>query len=235
MKLLEKSEIEKKKNVEKTLEVNQGSILAKRIDGLRELYSFEEARIQLFREESLNNLKEELHKKRLEINEANKEVDILREERYQLLLPLDDEWVKITNTQLQLTKTQEELDVREKKIEKRHEYVLKQEYLLHQNKEELNKLQKNISLHLISAQNKDKQAGSVLDRALKHANGIYSKVQKVTDTLISRETDIAVRERDLLIQEQHIKATQEAQEKERQHIYSQQQTLQAAYAGLKNK
>ncbi len=235
MKLLEKSELDRKRTVDKKLEVDQGAILAKKIDALRELYSFEEARINLFREESLKQIKEEMSDGYNTIKAYSEEIAKLRIERQKLLEPIDKEWKQLLYSQSVLDKEQERNLVWEKELSVKCNSLTDKEILLIQRTKQINQKEEQITNLMISTENREKQANNLLERSKKQSLTIHSKIKEATDKLITRETDIAVRERDLLIQEQHLKSFEDTLNREQLHIYSQQQQLKAAYKAIKNK
>ncbi len=66
MKLLKKSEVLEHKSFERKLEIDQGALLAKRVDSLREIHAEEEASLASFRSKTLNAIHNEI----LELSKA---------------------------------------------------------------------------------------------------------------------------------------------------------------------
>ncbi len=99
MKLLKKEEIAKAKAVDKQREIQEGLKLAKRVDALRETQAEEELSLRLFREKTLKAIHEETTKAATERDNILSVVKNLREDRINLLKPLDDEWKALEDAQ----------------------------------------------------------------------------------------------------------------------------------------
>ena len=156
-------------------------------------------------------------------------------ERQKLLEPIDKEWKQLLYSQSVLDKEQERNLVWEKELSVKCNSLTDKEILLIQRTKQINQKEEQITNLMISTENREKQANNLLERSKKQSLTIHSKIKEATDKLITRETDIAVRERDLLIQEQHLKSFEDTLNREQLHIYSQQQQLKAAYKAIKNK
>lgn len=116
IKLLPKSEIDKLKAEEKRREIEEGRKIAERIDTLRETVSEEEASLERFRVETVSKINDEIIAKTTERDTLEHLLVELREQRVQLLKPLDEEYEGVRIQRLQLTQWEESLTSREESV-----------------------------------------------------------------------------------------------------------------------
>lgn len=107
MKLLQKSEVAASKNYQHKLELDEGAKLATKVDKLREMASVEEANLSKFRMESLKNIKSELDSLVSEKNSLINEVNSLKEEREDLLKPINAEVDRLNDLKERLQRDEE--------------------------------------------------------------------------------------------------------------------------------
>lgn len=205
MRLLSKNEIVVGKAAEKRMEIDEGLKLARKVDALRETALKEEASLNKFRDGSVSNVKEEIA---LLIDKKAKledEIKRLLAERVELLKPLDREWDKLNakikeveDTKTMLAKKQAELD---------HESTLRWQ------------LSNKIALEKERVDDERSRSKEILkdaDRAKTEAEGILREVKlgaeafdKYVSTanaqLVTRETNIAARERDASNKEEFLR------------------------------
>ncbi len=109
VKLLSKREIDVRKAQDRQREIAEGTKLAHRVDGLRELAADEEKSLNDFRIKTLTAINEETTPLFKERDELLNELVALRDERKGLLKPLDDEWLKVRAVSKDLDKESEVL------------------------------------------------------------------------------------------------------------------------------
>lgn len=126
MKLLQKSDIQSKKAAETQQAIQEGIKLARRVDGLREVVSQEEASLENFRRETLARIHGETTEA-AEIRDAlRQEVSELQKRREEALEPLTAELDAIRNGIAQLVQDREALDLRESSISSREEELARE-------------------------------------------------------------------------------------------------------------
>lgn len=95
MKLLPKKELNQAIAENKRQEIDEGKKLVRQIEGLRRTKSDEEASLEKFRSETLNNIKAELLPWEEKLATLKKEVGEAERTRDELRKPLDDEWAEV--------------------------------------------------------------------------------------------------------------------------------------------
>lgn len=114
-----KRDIDKAKVIERKREVDSGIALARSLDKLRETFVNEKKNLLDYRENTLKVIQQEIDVLLREKEVLQEEIVRAREERKQLIIPLDKEWEY-------LTKTKEELMERESKLINKEQYFKKQ-------------------------------------------------------------------------------------------------------------
>lgn len=96
MRLLPKSELDKKKAQEQRIEVEEGVKLARRVDNLREVIAEEEAKRIKYRDTQLELIANEIKAASSRLISIEQEVSKAEERRQAALKPLDEEWASVT-------------------------------------------------------------------------------------------------------------------------------------------
>lgn len=131
VRLLPKSEIDKRKSEEQRMAIQEGLKVAERVDTLREIAATEEVAFEKYRTETLRDIQTEIQSKYDEKDLLVLEVERLRIEKKDLLEPLDAKWKEVNevfqknlefNSSLQdrergTTKKEEELSQRERNVQ----------------------------------------------------------------------------------------------------------------------
>ena len=95
MKLLRPSDIQTLKNEEAKAEIDQGILLARKIDQLRDTATKEKAQLEAFRKEATETIQAELNEYNHKVQSVKSELQQLEIKRSELLKPLDEEWSKL--------------------------------------------------------------------------------------------------------------------------------------------
>lgn len=95
MKLLRPSDIQTLKNEEAKAEIDQGILLARKIDQLRDTATKEKAQLEAFRKEATETIQAELNEYNHKVQSVKSELQQLEIKRNELLKPLDEEWSKL--------------------------------------------------------------------------------------------------------------------------------------------
>lgn len=210
MKLLPKSEIDRKKAVEQRVAVEEGMKLARRVDGLREAAADTETAFKKYRDETIAKINEEIGQKSKERDGLDRQINLRKEELVKLQKPLDDEWAKVNQAATDLNRRTEESNVREHKLTDREGEVELKE--------------KKVAATLARATTKEElstsnlrttaQAESAAQQALSSANRIKEEALALKAStekeLIHREELVANRENDATLKEQDLTTREKA-------------------------
>lgn len=102
MQLLSKSEINAKKASERKIEIDQGIILARKVDKLRETYSEEQAKLNAFRDGTVKVVQEKIDSLTKKVSELKDHLSALKKQRDELQKPLTNEWNQLNQEKLLL-------------------------------------------------------------------------------------------------------------------------------------
>lgn len=204
LKLLEKSEINARKNQDRIKEQAEGLKLARRVDSLREIQAQEELSLKLFREQTVKQIYADIEKESKPLEELRKEVKRLEKEREEALKPLTAELVELDKSRKEIAQGHQELDARKVQINKSERTVAE---VLKETVDESSRIkeEKNRSQELLQdADVKHFQA----EKTLKEAENTKLKVgvfkRQVEEELAQREAIIASKERQLEIKAESI-------------------------------
>lgn len=95
MKLMPKSDVQAAKAAQKRQDIDAGVKLARRVDVTRETLLVEEKKLEEFRVKRVKEIHEETSQLERERDDLKKEVEGLKNDRKQLLIPLDKEWAEV--------------------------------------------------------------------------------------------------------------------------------------------
>lgn len=206
MRLLSKSEINKRKALDRESEIREGMKLAKRVDALRETQADEEASLEKFRRETLAKINGEIMAKTSERDALAKEVAELERQKERTLKPIRIEQSKLEEERIRNAEEGQDLDRREaavleKEGESAHALVLAKEELARAEEE-----RRRSGLLLADSAQRSKQAAENLEEASRiKAEALEYK--KIT------EDDWAERKTALDLAEERQKAREERQDR----------------------
>lgn len=204
MKLLPKSEIDRRKAVEQKTAVDEGLKLARKVDNLRQTVAEEDAALQKFRKETLATIHDEISKEVKKRDELKQEVSVLEDRRVKLQVPLDEAWASL----------REEDD----RAKTRREELVAGELALKDKDRETEVISKRASVLLAKATTKEDLADHKLSdaaHALEEAESaravarrIKEDTEKVADKtrkeLFHRDMMASARERDATLREEAV-------------------------------
>ncbi len=201
MELLNKDQIHTQKNAERLMEIKEGAKLASRVDGLRELASSEEVRLNNFKEENLAIVQAEINIKIEERDTLNEEIRIAKKQLANLRIPLDNEWETVNAKRKVVDDMEADMVIREEKM-KADELVIERK--IHDLEVEEVR-QTDIRFQLTASA---EQAAIHLENASKTEEDMKEKEAQMEISyttrekkLDDREAHIAVRERSLVLRE----------------------------------
>ena len=199
MKLLKKSVLKNELEAQKKLQVDEGVYIANKVDALKKSLVELEVQHRTFIENKQLEIDDQFKLLEREIKEKKVEIKSLEEKRVELLKPLDEEHKKLNQRKV-------ELETKEKEISKSL-FLLKEYTKQVQNQEiDLNLQMKSLGtrikaneLETRKTENNLKKSNVALKTASDKLEDIERYVVSKTSILLSREADLAVRERELII------------------------------------
>lgn len=214
MKLLSKTEVTAHKGRERQREILEGKKLAARVDRLRELSAQEDKALQEFRTKTLINIHAETKKAEEERDTLKAEVAKLKKEREELKKPLDDEWDKLWSERGVLDRDREQLASDSKLLEQR-------EHELDIHTEQLSREQHRyrIDNQLLAEQQREADANTLeADNLLRYARELHKETLAWKEgeeaEIKEKDINIALRESNVTLKEEHHQAEREALDKE---------------------
>lgn len=233
MKLLDKKTIHSVTAHQRKSQIDEGVMLAKKIDTLRETLSSLEQQHKLFIEGMQDNLKSSIKELEEEIRDKKSEVQMLEEDRKRLLEPLTDAWnvYKKQNAELEtekeeLIKKRAYLTAYNQELNERQQKILKEEDRITQVREEI-KIQtdKVVESSLL--------VQKTLVEAKIEAEHILSK-SKIKESDVNKKLlDLAIKERDIEIRVSRLEKEEKEIIKTKAQLEDQRQTLERALKRIK--
>lgn len=208
MRLLQKSEVNKAKALERDREVAEGLKLAKKVDALRELSAEEERSLMLFRAKTIEEIYRQTAAEQTKLEALKREVRVLEEKRYEALKPLTAELERIEKEQEQLSEmkltrdkherllaeSDEEIDARENTLALLEGMVSQQNAVAASALSEAEKLRDE-------ATRKERLADGILKRAQNEASVLVANAEQREGWVLQREKAVLEKEESLRGQE----------------------------------
>jgi len=228
MKLLSKDEINKAKQEEQRMAIDQGVALAKRVDTLRALTSDEERNMNEFRVSALEVLKKDISEFEEQRSTLSIEVSDLTERRKQLLAPLDTEWKRVNDKDAELVElegvlndrhsklniAEADLEVKRTAITADEERIAQMEEIVREKGDEASQVLLDAEKTLGDARNEEEQVNAL--------------TTEKNQALLEFEASLKQRERELDMREEKLEKDTQELINERNHIQSQQRQLKIA-------
>ncbi len=233
IKLLPKSEIDKRKAAEQHTAVEEGLKLARRVDNLREVAAEEEQSLSEYRIKTLTAIHEETKEAATKRDSLQKEVADLEDRKREALKPIEEERIALNVDKAALQTKSEELNTRVSAVAKR-------ETDAEATTSEANRL-------LTVAVNRERTAfDTVRDNlhlkeeaqlALKDATRIQEeaikRARQVEGELMHRESVVSSRERGATIREQAVAKDEQFIRDEKARLRDREATLERAFNRIK--
>jgi hypothetical protein len=209
MKLLEKNKIRQNITEQRKADIDQGIILARKIDVLRETLLKEEQKAEKFRTETLAQIQKEIDDKMkendgLKRNSLIVEIQGLEEKRAKLLEPLDKEWEEVNlerkktlKLNIEIAKEKSKIISERKETERLFEKTKQDEQRVSQMKEQATKSLQTIER--VQAEAKD-----LRENALKKDNEVNQQLGKRESEVVKKEKLIESSIKSLEIREKQI-------------------------------
>lgn len=227
VRLLPKSEIDKRKSEEQRTAIQEGLKVAERVDTLRETLASEEVAFEKYRKESLDAIEQEIKPKRIELDLLNKEVSHLCEERRQLLIPLDFKWSEVQKLEEFNKSKEHELSVLDGELAEKSVLITTRErdvVIAEGKSEDLKRLASAMYTQAEAQLSKSREdSASILNKA--HAELSLVEIQK--QEVEKREINISIKEKALEEKEHRI-------EKYEIRLANREATLRAGWKNLEH-
>lgn len=216
MQLLSKNQIQRESSEERRRQIEEGAKLARKVDELRQAQFTEQVNLQKFKEGTLEQLSKEIGALTEQKNKLKDEVYSLTLRKAELLVPLDEEWIKVTNKSNELKQIENSLQeatyklkVKESEIENKAKEIATEDSRIKDSKELTQK-------HLIEAENLMEQSKQGLSNAEKEANRLINEATEINRKSLAKEADILFKEDYILRREYFINEKEkELSQKER--------------------
>ncbi len=233
MKLLPKSEIDKKKAAEQYTAVEEGLKLARRVDNLREVAADEEQSLSEYRIKTLTAIHEETKEAAEKRDSLQKEVADLEDRKREALKPLDQAWEDYKVAKLELQGGFEDLNTRVSAVSKREtdaEATTSEANRLlavavNREHTAFDTVRDNLHLNE-AAQLALKDATRIQEEAIKRA-------RQVEGELMHRESVVSSRERGATIREQAVAKDEQFIRDEKARLRDREATLERAFNRIK--
>lgn len=197
LRLLPKSEVDKRKAQEKFRELQEGEKLAARVDSLREMVASEEAVFATYHQETLKKIQDDLQARYAQRDALDAEIEQRRQERARLLVPLDSRQHELDDFQRKLEARADELgqkefdlSVRERVARQKEEKVAKDMQLAHDIAEK--------------SQIARREAQNMLATAREDAAEMRNEAQRVIFEAENKLKSAEIKEKSLLIREREV-------------------------------
>ena len=195
VRLLPKSEIDKRKAEEQRLAITEGIKVAERVDLLRETAATEEVAFEKYRTESLKEIQAEIDEKMSLRDSLEDEISAKRKERRELELPLIHKWEEVNRAQKMCTDW--EVDLK------------KTDLSLREKEEKLSVLQKETTHEVERVENLKKlasamfsQAEAVMATAKEESAQMRNKAQAELSLIELQKEEVRSKSAAILIREQ---------------------------------
>ncbi len=200
MKLLQKSEIDKAKALDRQREINEGTKLAKRVDSLREIHAQEEASLNKFRVATLKGIKEEtgaLEKIKVSLET---EVAVLEERKKEALAPITSKLKKLEEREIELKGYDQALrDIgSDSHLAWRERELVAEEHRIATSKDRINKL-------LVEADEMTQEAKKTLEDVNKNKESLKMNLEEVDKEIHHRLAQVTSKEKGMARREEEIR------------------------------
>lgn len=192
MRLLPKSEIDKRKADLRQREIDEGLKLTRRVDSLRELHAEEEQKLEKFRVQTVKAIQNEITAQEAIRETLNREIAVLAKQREELLIPIDIKWKELDSKEISLVKRESAVLQRENSVKHREKDIAITERRLYSMEKNTQDLENQAQSKLNDAIMKATEAGEMMEEAriAKRQSDIYKNDALATITEEHRKLDL---------------------------------------------
>lgn len=204
MKLLKKSEILSLKEIEKKKTIEEGLLIANRIDSLRETYAQEEKSLLDFRNATVKTINEDITKLSEEKGSLLFQVEKLKVERAELMKPVEQEWIDIAEAHKELSEKLNVISTKETEVVSKISELDNQIKANNNLKRKLESLieqkQREYGLFL-NEQFSQREDRETLNTFIKDNKAV---IENVLNDLKRRDIELAIKEKQIQIKEESL-------------------------------
>lgn len=227
IRLLPKTEIDKRKSEEQRQAINEGLKVAERVDTLREIAASEETALEKYRTETLRDIQSDVNARHHEKEALEREIQELHREKKELLIPLDARWKEVTRVGTQQVHKEDSLNEKEDILSSKEEELIQRERLTVIKEGKAEDLKKLASAMFLKSQ-------EMKTSSKEEAAEIRNKAQAELSLVEIRQFEVSKRESDATIKESQIKEKEERIEKYEAGLAHREQTLRAGWRNLES-
>lgn len=204
MQLLSKRELNQAKQADRQREIEEGLKLARRVDGLRETASEEEAKLTKFRIKSVEQLHSEIKPLEDKKQSLLDEVRELEHRKKIAQIPLVAEWKLLTKAKEELEKLTEEIFRKKSYLAQKEKEVVDTLKQVTEEKARVETLKRTTLEKLTQSENTFVKAQKESDEVKKQAESILSSARLRNKDSLRREADVSVLEREIKIRQESL-------------------------------
>lgn len=233
MRLLDKKTVNTVMAGERKSQIDEGVILAQKIDALRQTLSSLQQQHQEFINGMSEGLRQQTEVLQFEIDSKRMELCDLEEKRVKLLEPLTNAWNDYKERERELSIVEEEYRHKRAYQTTYQQELEERAAKLAPEEERITDLSKRVQKQADKAVKASLDAQNILAEAEAEALEIREKISTKKKALEKREIAIAVKERDIEIELEHIEKDKKEINKTKKQLADQRATLERAMARLK--
>ena len=235
MKLLPKSVVNTEIASQKKKQIDEGLLIAKKVDALRETLASLEKQHKDFLNGMQDELKAQIDPLIKEIAQRKLEITDLEEKRRKLLIPLDTAWDEVNKIKTDITSKQEELSKKEKELKKSEEVLENRLKKEKENVFKINTIRNEIAKSHQKAEENEDKTKQVLESTEIIKKDVLKELEEKTSLIKSREAQVAVKERENNLLREGLDKESKFIKEEKIRLADQRATLERALARINKK
>lgn len=225
VRLLPKSEIDKRKSEEQRTAIQEGLKVAERVDLLRETLASEETAFENYRTDTLKNIQKDIQNKQEEKDVLETEIIQLRKERKELLIPLDFKWNEISELEIKLKEKASALDIVEAELAEKSVTLMARQRDVEINEDKAEDLKRFAGTMFT-------QAEAQVSKAREESATMRNKAQAELSLVELQQIEVKKKENDLSFRETSLKDKENRIEKYERDLAKREATLRAGWKNL---
>lgn len=233
MKLLKKSALANELAQQRQAQIDEGIAIARKVDTLRQTL----ASLEKQHSDFLNGMQSELEKRsRYLLNEIATREKILieiEERRQKLLIPLDAEWEKLNQEKSKLATDKDLIAKGLLKIQEKQKLTDEKYQESKKTLARINVRERELVKVYDKAEENSKEIETIKKNCLKDKERLDQYIKEQTQSLLEREAEIAVRERENQIKSDKLEIKEKEIIKTKAQLEDQRKTLERALARKK--
>ncbi len=196
IKLLSKRAIDEAKARDKQREIEQGKMLAKRVDVLRETVANEETGLTKFRTAAISKIHEDIAVENDRLTLLKVEVEVLEQRKRDALLPLDTAWGTLRVKEAENVAAREVLWQKADVLDRQATEILEKSHEIDVEQGRVTNFKHLAAQELVRASAITADSKRVLKEAQEQAHLLIEEAELRQTGALKREASVAARERD---------------------------------------